>query len=65
MIAGYGAMAVWCRKPLLFGTALVFDGALDVVQAMPARVLRPLWTLRAGTLGHAQSHMAMRRRTGR
>jgi hypothetical protein len=58
-------MAIWCRKPLLFGIALGFDVALDVVHAMPARVLRPVWTLRAGTSGHAQSHPAMRRRIGR
>jgi hypothetical protein len=58
-------MAIWCRKPLLFEVALVSDGALDVIQVVPARVERPVGALRVGPSGQAQSHPAMRRRTGR
>ena len=65
VIAGYGAMAIWCRRPLLFWIARVTDGVLDVGQAVPARAGLSFGTPRAGIPGHAQSQPAMRRRTGR
>ena len=48
VIAGYGAMAIWCLKPVLARIALVLDGAVDVRQAVPAGALRAVFKLRAG-----------------
>ena len=58
VIAAYGAMAIWCRKPALDWIALVPDGALDVGQAVPAAALRPVCTLRAGPSRPAQTDLA-------
>ena len=65
VIAAYGAMAIWCRKPLLVSIALVADRVLEVGQAVPAREWRLVGTPCAGPSEHAQWDPAMRRRTGR
>ena len=65
MIAAYGAMAIWCREPLLVSIALVADRALEVGQAVLARERLLVGALFAGPSEHAQWDPAMRRRTGR
>ena len=65
VVAGYGAMTIWWRAPVLAWIARVSDEALDIGTAKPARTLRPVCTMWAGVAGHAQSALAMRRRTGR
>ena len=54
MIAAYGAMAIWCREPLLVSIALVADRALEVGQAVLARERLLVGALFAGPSEHAQ-----------
>jgi len=65
VIAAYGAMGIWWLALVQAWSALVPDVALDIGTAKPARTLRPVCTMWAGVAGHAQSALAMRRRTGR